>query len=132
MMNYSVEIVGFYVGLNLLINLFLAYRVSGNRLRSNIMTGTGEDKALYNASRAHVTNVEYLPLGLAGLVMLHLLSGSIYVIHVVGLLLTIGRVLHAIGISKTSDSSPPRLVGTLLTWISQLVAGLACLYYALS
>lgn len=132
LMNYSVEIVGFYVGLNLLINLVLAYRVSGNRLRSKIMSGTGDDAALYNASRAHITNVEYLPLGLAGLLMLHLLSASIYVIHVVGLLLTIGRVLHAIGLSKSSDRSPPRLVGTLLTWISQLVAGFACLYYALS
>ena len=51
--------------------------------------------------------------------------------HVVGLALTIGRILHAIGVSRTGESSPPRLVGTLLTWISQLVAGIACLWYVL-
>ena len=46
--------------------------------------------------------------------------------------LTIGRILHAIGLSTAArKSTPPRLVGTLLTWIGQLVAGLACLYYAL-
>jgi hypothetical protein len=44
--------------------------------------------------------------------------------------LTLGRLLHAIGVSRTSESSPPRLVGTLLTWVALLVAGLACLYYA--
>lgn len=132
LMNYSIEIVGFYVGLNLLINLVLAYRVSGARVKTKIMTGTGEDEGLYNASRAHITNVEYTPIILIGLVMLHLLSGSIYVIHLAGALLTIGRILHAIGVSKTGQSSPPRLVGTLLTWIALLVAGLACLYYALT
>ena len=130
LMQYSLEIIGVYVGLNLLINLFLAYRVSAGRVRTNVMTGTGEDQGLYNASRAHITNVEYTPMGLVGLVVLHLLGASIYVLHAVGILLTVGRILHAIGVSRTSESSPPRLVGTLFTWISQLIAAAACLYYA--
>ncbi|MBA4209784.1 MAG: glutathione S-transferase [Parvibaculum sp.] len=127
----SLGLVGIYVGLNILINLFLAYRVSANRVRTNVMTGTGEDEKLYNASRAHVTNVEYTPIGLIGLVVLHLLAASIYVMHVVGLALTIGRILHAIGVSRTGESTPPRLVGTLLTWIALLVAGIACLWYVI-
>ncbi|MBX3446274.1 MAG: MAPEG family protein [Parvibaculaceae bacterium] len=127
----SLGLVGIYVGLNILINLFLAYRVSANRVRTNVMTGTGSDEKLYNASRAHVTNVEYTPIGLIGLVVLHLLAASIYVMHVVGLALTIGRILHAIGVSRTGESTPPRLVGTLLTWIALLVAGIACLWYAI-
>ncbi|HEY4344216.1 MAG TPA: MAPEG family protein [Parvibaculum sp.] len=132
MLSYSLEIIGVYIGINLLINLFLAYRVSANRVRSNVMTGTGEDSALYNANRAHITNVEYTPIILIGLVALHLLSGSIYVIHVVGLLLTVGRILHAIGLtSAAGKSTPPRLIGTVLTWLAQLIAGVACLYYAL-
>ncbi|MBX3505211.1 MAG: MAPEG family protein [Parvibaculum sp.] len=127
----SLGLVGIYVGLNILINLFLAYRVSANRVRTNVMTGTGSDEKLYNASRAHVTNVEYTPIGLIGLVVLHLLAASIYVMHVVGLALTIGRILHAIGVSRTGESTPPRLVGTLLTWIALLVAGIACLWYVI-
>lgn len=132
MLSYSLEIIGVYIGINLLINLFLAYRVSANRVRSNVMTGTGEDTGLYNANRAHVTNVEYTPIILIGLVALHLLSGSIYVIHAVGLLLTVGRILHAIGLTTAAGkSTPPRLIGTVLTWLAQLVAGVSCLYYAL-
>ncbi|MBO6634635.1 MAPEG family protein [Parvibaculum sp.] len=127
----SLPILGVYAGINILINLFLAYRVSANRVRSNVMTGTGSDEKLYNASRAHIVNVEYMPIALAGLVVLHLLAASIYVLHIVGLTLTIGRILHAIGVSRTGESTPPRLVGTLLTWISLLVAGIACLWYAL-
>ncbi|MBX3495373.1 MAG: MAPEG family protein [Parvibaculum sp.] len=127
----SLAIVGVYAGLNILINLFLAYQVSANRVRTNVMSGTGDDEKLYNANRAHITNVEYTPIGLIGLVVLHMLSASIYVLHIVGLALTIGRVLHAIGLSRSSTSTPPRLIGTLLTWIGQLVAGGACLFYAL-
>ncbi len=132
MLNYSLEIVGVYVGLNLLINLFLAYRVSANRVRSDVMTGTGEDEKLYNANRAHVVNVEYTPIALIGLVTLHLLSASIYVIHLAGICLTVGRLLHAIGLTSAArKSTPPRLVGTVLTWAGQLISGAACIYYAL-
>ncbi len=132
MLNYSLEIIGVYIGLNLFINLFLAYRVSANRQRSNVLTGTGDDSGLYNANRAHVTNVEYTPIILIGLIGLHLLSGSIYVIHAVGLLLTVGRILHAMGLSSAeTQSTPPRLIGTVMTWAAQLVAAVGCLYYAL-
>jgi len=127
----SLPIIGVYAGLNILINLFLAYRVSANRVRSKVMTGTGSDETLYNASRAHIVNAEYTPIALIGLLSLHLLGASIYVLHIVGLALTIGRVLHAIGVSRTGESTPPRLVGTLLTWIALLVAGIGCLWYAL-
>jgi uncharacterized membrane protein YecN with MAPEG domain len=132
MLSYSLEIIGVYIGLNLIINLLLAYRVSANRVRANVMTGTGDDSGLYNANRAHVTNSEYTPIILIGLVGLHLLSGSIYVIHAVGLLLTVGRILHAMGLSTAATkSSPPRLIGTLMTWVAQLIAALGCLFYAL-
>jgi uncharacterized membrane protein YecN with MAPEG domain len=130
-MPYSIQIVGVYVGINLLINLFLAYRVSASRVKNNVLSGTDGCEPLYNASRAHVLNVEYLPIGLIGIVVLHLLSASIYVIHVVGLALTIGRILHAIGLSTNARAvSKPRIIGSLLTWISQLIAGVGCLYYA--
>jgi uncharacterized membrane protein YecN with MAPEG domain len=130
-MPYSIQIVGVYVGINLLINLLLAYRVSASRVKNNVLSGTEGCDPLYNASRAHILNVEYTPLGLIGIVVLHLLSASIYVIHVVGIALTIGRVLHAIGLSSDAKAaSKPRIIGTMLTWISQLIAGIACLYYA--
>ena len=129
MLEYSLQTVGAYIGLNLLINLMLAYRVSANRVRTNVMTGTGNDQALYNASRAHIVNVEYTPIGLIGLLALHLLAASVVVIHIAGIGLTVGRLLHAIGVSRSSESTPPRLIGTLLTWVGQLVAGGACLYY---
>jgi len=130
-MPFSIQIVGVYVGINLLINLYLAIRVSTARIKNNKLSGTDGCDPVFNASRAHVLNVEYTPLGLIGIVVLHLLSSSIYIIHLVGIALTLGRVLHAIGLSMNAKASTkPRQIGTVLTWISQLVAAIACLYYA--
>jgi len=129
-MGSALQITGLYVGLNLLLNLALAYQVSANRVRSSVSTGTGDDDGLYRASRAHTVNSEYTPIGLIGLLMLFALSVPVIVLHVVGLCLTVGRTLHALGLSRTAESSRPRLIGTLLTWIGQLVAGGACIYYA--
>ena len=131
-MPYSIQIVGVYVGINLLINLYLAYRVSAARVKNKVLSGTDGCEPLYNASRAHILNVEYTPIGLIGIVVLHLLSASIYVIHVIGIALTLGRILHAIGLSTDAKAvNKPRMIGTVLTWASQLIAAVACLYYAL-
>lgn len=129
MIDNSLQMVGLYIALNLLLNLVLAYRVSAGRVRTKLMTGTGDDNPLYNASRAHIVNTEYTPIGLIGLIGLFFLSASVWIIHIVGVALTLGRLLHAIGLSRTSDSTPPRLWGTLLTWAGQLIAALGCLYY---
>ena len=131
-MQHALQWVGIYVGLNLLLNLFLAVRVSSARVRSEIMTGEGEEGSpLYKASRAHILNVEYTPIGLAGLITLYILSASIFVLHAVGILLTLGRLLHALGLMQTANTSPMRMVGTLATWAALLIAALGCLAYGL-
>jgi len=74
---YALQMLGLYAGLNILLNLILAYRVSSNRVRAKVMTGTGEDSGLYNASRAHITNVEYTPIGLIGLLVVAKTEGAL-------------------------------------------------------
>ena len=131
-MQYALQFVGLYVGLNILLNLALAFIVSTARVRADVMTGEGsEDTPLYRAGRAHTLNVEYTPIGLIGLIALYVLASSIYLIHAVGILLTLGRVLHAVGLLQTSGTSMPRLIGTLATWLALLLAGLGCLFYAI-
>jgi len=133
MIENPLQMIGLYIAVNLLLNLVLAYRVSAGRVRTSLMTGTGDDTdPLYKASRAHIVNAEYTPIGLIGLIGLFILSASVWVIHAVGIALTLGRLLHAIGLSRSTDTTPARLWGTLLTWLGQLIAGLGCLYYALA
>lgn len=129
MIDNSQHMIGLYIAINLLLNLVLAYRVSAVRQKINVMTGTGDHDPLYKSSRAHTVNAEYTPIGLIGLLGLFILAASVWVIHAAGIALTLGRLLHAFGLLRSSESTPPRLWGTLLTWIGQLIAALGCLYY---
>jgi uncharacterized membrane protein YecN with MAPEG domain len=50
------------------------------------------------------------------------LQANVLVIHAVGGTLTLGRILHAIGLSRNVGTSAPRFLGMILTWISYLIA----------
>ena len=59
-------------------------------------------------------------------------GGEYFRIWIVSLLLTVGRILYAMGLSTAAEkSTPPRLIGTLMTWLAQIIAAIGCLYYAL-
>lgn len=62
------------------------------------------------------------------IVLLALLEWSAvwsWMIHALGAVLVVGRLLHAQGLSKSGGVSSGRFVGTLLTWLVLLVAALA-------
>ena len=48
-------------------------------------------------------------------------TGSIWLIHGVGVPLTIGRILHGIGMSGSTGPGPLRFLGMILTWIAYIV-----------
>jgi uncharacterized membrane protein YecN with MAPEG domain len=54
------------------------------------------------------------PLGALG-------GGSIWLIHGVGLPLTIGRILHGWGLHTSTGPTTLRFIGIILTWISFIV-----------
>jgi uncharacterized membrane protein YecN with MAPEG domain len=49
------------------------------------------------------------------------LGGSIWLIHGVGVPLTLGRIAHGIGLSRNTGPSPLRFIGIVLTWIAYIV-----------
>lgn len=129
------EISPLYIGINVLIMLGLALNVSRTRLKTNTLIGdgaeTGNDPML-RACRAHANNTEYVPIGLLVIVTLELLSAAVWFLHLLGIALTIGRICHAQGLLSTAGNSLARSGGTLLTWLTLLIGGVACIYLAFS
>ncbi len=126
----QIEAVGLYVGLNLLLTLLLAILVVRQRLKTGVSFGSGGSNDMEHAIRAHGNNVEYIALVLPGLIMLALLGASTTLIHVAGIMVTVSRLGHAIGISKSI--TPLRRLGTLFTWVGIAIIGIGCLWYVLS
>jgi uncharacterized membrane protein YecN with MAPEG domain len=118
----SIYAFGFYVMLNALVMLVLGIMVTRARVVTKTDIGDGGKPEMAAPLRAHGNNSEWTPMGL--LLMWALASfpaGSIWLIHGVGVPLTIGRILHGIGMSGSTGLSPLRLVGMLLTWIAYIV-----------
>lgn len=114
-------ITGLYAGLSLLLVLVLAYRVVVVRRATRTGLGTGGSTALEQRIRAHGNAVEYLPVGLLGVLVLELTGHAGWLVHVLAATLLLGRVLHAWGLSTSAGTSQGRLLGTLLTWLVFLV-----------
>lgn len=120
---------GFYTALNALIMLILSILVVRARVATQTEIGDGGKPTMAGPRRAHANNTEYVPMAL--LLMWGLttpLGTSIWLIHSVGLPLTIGRILHAIGLTRSTGVSTLRFLGMILTWIAYIV-GIAGLFW---
>lgn len=118
-----------YAGLLALLFLLLSFRVIGRRRDANVSLGDGGDAQLQRRARGHGNFAEYVPLALLLILLLELGQTTPYwLLHLLGLALVVGRVLHAIALSYTEKWMPGRFVGTLLTFLVLLVAGLLCLW----
>lgn len=114
-------IAGFYVALAALLVLALAVRVMLLRNSRGVGLGTGGDADLERAIRTHANAVEYLPIALLLLVLLAIEQTRPGLLHLFGIVLIVGRVLHVFGLSTGSGRSFGRAAGTGLTVLVMLV-----------
>lgn len=119
-----------YAGVNILILLFLSFRVVGRRRSAQVSLGTGGDADLEVRVRAHGNASEYIPATMLGLFIAASLGAPLWAVHAIGGVFTAGRVLHGIGLS--GGIMAPRALGMMFTWLGMLASGVAPLWLALS
>lgn len=123
----SVAVVTFYAGINGLIALVLVVLVVRQRGKTKTGLGTGGHLALEQAIRVHGNFIEYVPLILILLLLLELGGLAPLWLHLMGIALTLGRILHAWGLSTSPGESFGRAAGTTLTWLTLLAAFTLCI-----
>src|SRR5690242_403165 len=89
-----------YVAINALVMLLLGMLVTRARVNTKTAIGDGGNATMIGAIRTHANNTENVPLPLLMMIVVNSLGASFWVIHAIGLPLTIGRILHAIGLSR--------------------------------
>ena len=117
-----------YAGLLGLLLVFLAFNISRYRVGLKISFGDDGHPGLKRAIRAHANLTENAPLALILLLAVEAQGFSATVVHVLGSVLVVGRVLHAFGLSRHEGRSTGRAVGILLTWVMILVASALAIY----
>ena len=79
-----------------LLLIILSDLVTRSRRRSQVSLGHGGDPMLERTMRAHGNFVEYVPLGLILLALIEVKHPELWVVHLFGILLLAGRLLHAL------------------------------------
>lgn len=121
-----------WVGLHVFLLLALSLLVVRQRQKHKVALGDEGIPELAQAVRAFGNATEYVPAGLAAIVTLAVVEAPDLAIHLTGLVLFGGRVLHAIGLSRSGGASFARSTGVLLTWIAYVFAGVALLFYSIA
>ena len=112
-----------YAGLHALLLIALSWNVVRLRQRHQVGIGTGSVDALERATRVQANFCEYVPLALLLLALIEFGTGVAgWALHLLGAALLVGRIAHAVGLSRTAGASLARVVGTLLTWAVLLFA----------
>lgn len=124
----GLEVASVYIAANILILIWLAFRVVTHRFRGKISMGDGGSSELATAIRVHGNASEYIPAMLVGLVALAFLQAPNWAIHGLGAGFTLGRLLHPVGMS--GGPMLLRQLGIMLSWTTMIILSLALLYYA--
>lgn len=115
-----------YAGLLAIFYLALSARVI--QKRTKVSLGDGGDPDLLRRIRGHANFAEYVPLILLMMGLLEVGGMRGWGLHVIGLMLLVGRVLHGIALSYTEKWKFGRFNGTLLTFLALLTSAVLCLW----
>ena len=105
----------------MLIQVALMFSVIKSRGDLNIFIGHGDNAMLERKIRAHGNFIENVPTFLIGLLLLELMIGSGLLVLVLGAVVVIARLSHAIALIANSGVTAGRLIGTLGTVIPTVV-----------
>lgn len=104
-----------YAAILALLFVGLTLRVVRLRWKFKVGIGTGDERDLAKAIRAHGNAAETIPLALLLMLLVELGQVPAVALHSAGIALVAGRCAHAFGLSQHAGTSPGRMFGMLLT-----------------
>lgn len=111
----SLPVTALYAGLMGLWLVWLGYVVVRRRRRHDVSVGDGGVRELELAVRAHGNACEYVPIALILLALAEGLDAPGWVLHLLGLMLVAGRLLHGWYFLTGAQVLRVRVAGMVLT-----------------
>ena len=87
-----------YAVISALLIIYLSLNVIKSRRKHQISVGDGGNEALQTAQGAQFNAIEYLPISLILLFYLEYNGAGTWIIHLAGIALITGRIVHAHGL----------------------------------
>jgi uncharacterized membrane protein YecN with MAPEG domain len=121
-------IFAFYAAINGLIMLVLGILVVRARVQTQTLIGDGGKPEMAGPLRAHGNNTEWTPMAIVMMLVAMSINAPWWLMHLIGVPLTAGRLLHGIGLSRNIGTSQLRFIGMILTWLAYVFAIVAILW----
>lgn len=122
-MDAAVSTVSLYAGLNTAVLLCLAVQTGRIRHQVGVSIGDGGQPRLIRVMRGHANAIETIPVALILLLLVALQGGPAWAIHALGVLLTVGRLLHALHFAAADAPGWQRGAGAATALLVFLIAG---------
>ena len=114
----QLSIVPFYAALLAGLYIFLSVRVVRIRRQEKVGIGDANNLRLRRAIRIHGNFAEYVPLAVILAAFVEMQQYSAIIVHALCLVLIIGRLVHAYGVSQEKEDYRFRVAGMALTFAS--------------
>lgn len=119
-----------YAGLLALVFVVLSFRTIGARRAARIEIGDGSDRELLRRMRVHANFAEYVPIALIMMALAEMLKSGALLLHGIGLMLLVGRIVHAYALSQSPHILRLRVAGMVATLTAIMAAAATCLALA--
>lgn len=116
-----------YVVLGALLLIKLSLDVVKLRMQYRVAYGDGGFYELHTAIRVHGNAVEYIPIAVLLLIIMEMNGAEVWMIHLCGILLIAGRLLHYYGLRHREVRW--RRSGMSATYVSLMLMVVANIYY---
>ncbi|MCQ0986598.1 MAPEG family protein [Jiella marina] len=123
----AVAAVALYAGLNTFILIWLAVQTGRIRQQEKVFMGDGGNPRMIRVMRGHANAIEFIPMTLIAMLGAALLGTPALILHALGVLLTIGRFVHALHFTAADAPAWQRFAGTSLSLLAMAGAALAAL-----
>ncbi|KPD02888.1 MAPEG family protein [Moellerella wisconsensis] len=116
-----------YAVLGALLLIKLSLNVVKLRTQYRVAYGDGGFYELQTAIRVHGNAVEYIPMSLLLLLFMEMNGAHVWMIHLCGIILIAGRILHSYGLKNREYYW--RRSGMTATYLSMVLMIIANIYY---
>jgi uncharacterized membrane protein YecN with MAPEG domain len=120
-------ITSFYAALLALLFIFLSKRVITTRREERVSIGDGNNPRLCRAIAVHNNFAQYVPFALLLITFVELSAAPVWLVHLLGLLLLAGRVLHVYGVGREPENFRMRTWAMVLTFTVLAIAAVQLL-----
>ncbi|NNE82012.1 MAG: hypothetical protein HKN18_17220 [Silicimonas sp.] len=120
-----------YAALLTLFLIAMSFYVIITRAKTDTLLGHGESIPMLVAMRRHGNLIEYMPFAILIMALAELLGLGSTWLHVSGIALVAGRLIHPFGVAENSPLVP-RVIGVLLTFAAMVIPAIAILFTTLA